>query len=55
MSLAFDEYGRPFIVIREQDKKKRTKGLEAHKVWTIHHIQTPKIFLIIYKHAFQNS
>ena len=34
MSLAFDEYGRPFIVIREQDKKKRTKGLEAHKVWT---------------------
>jgi len=32
MSLAFDEYGRPFIVIREQDRKKRTKGLEAHKV-----------------------
>ena len=32
MSLAFDEYGRPFIIIREQDKKKRTKGLEAHKV-----------------------
>ncbi len=32
MSLAFDEFGRPFIVIREQEKKKRTKGLEAHKV-----------------------
>ena len=32
MSLAFDEYGRPFIIIREQDKKRRTKGLEAHKV-----------------------
>jgi hypothetical protein len=32
MSLAFDEYGRPFIVIREQERKKRTKGLEAHKV-----------------------
>ena len=32
MSLAFDENGRPFIIIREQDKKKRTKGLEAHKV-----------------------
>jgi T-complex protein 1 subunit epsilon len=32
MSLAFDEYGRPFIVIREQDRKRRTKGLEAHKV-----------------------
>ena len=32
MSLAFDEYGRPFIVIRDQATKKRTKGLEAHKV-----------------------
>ena len=32
MSLAFDEYGRPFIILREQEKKKRTKGLEAHKV-----------------------
>ena len=35
MSLAFDENGRPFIIIREQDKKKRTKGLEAHKVRTL--------------------
>jgi len=31
MSLAFDEYGRPFIIIREQEKKRRVKGLEAHK------------------------
>lgn len=31
MSLAFDEYGRPFIILREQDRKRRTKGLEAHK------------------------
>jgi len=31
MSLAFDEYGRPFIIIREQDKKKRLKGIEAYK------------------------
>lgn len=30
-SLAFDEYGRPFIIIRDQDKKKRLTGLEAHK------------------------
>ena len=29
--LALDEYGRPFIILREQDKKKRLKGLEAHK------------------------
>ena len=32
MSVAFDEYGRPFIILREQDKKARVKGLEAHKV-----------------------
>jgi hypothetical protein len=32
MSLAYDENGRPFIILREQDQKKRVKGLEAHKV-----------------------
>merc|ERR1712166_488065 len=32
MSLAFDENGRPFIILREQEEKKRVKGLEAHKV-----------------------
>lgn len=31
MSLAFDEYGRPFIIIKEQEKKSRIKGLEAQK------------------------
>ena len=31
MSLAFDEYGRPFLIIRDMDQKKRIKGLEAHK------------------------
>ena len=36
MSLAFDENGRPFIILREQDKKKRVKGLEAHKVKYTH-------------------
>lgn len=35
MSLAFDESGRPFIILREQQKKKRVKGLEAHKVSSI--------------------
>jgi T-complex protein 1 subunit epsilon len=35
MSLAFDESGRPFIILREQSKKKRVKGLEAHKVSNI--------------------
>ncbi len=32
MSLAFDEYGRPFIVLREQDTKHRIKGVDAIKV-----------------------
>jgi len=27
MSLAFDEYGRPFIVLKEQDTKTRIKGV----------------------------
>lgn len=31
MSLAFDEFGRPFIIIKEQDSKKRIKGIEALK------------------------
>merc|ERR1740129_1218648 len=29
--LAVDEYGNPFIIMEEQDKKKRLKGIEAHK------------------------
>ena len=29
--LTFDEYGRPFIVIRDQEKKARLKGLDAQK------------------------
>lgn len=31
MSLVFDEHGRPFIIVREQEKKKRIVGLEAHR------------------------
>eukprot|EP00744_Colponema_vietnamica_P000456 GILI01000823.1.p1 GENE.GILI01000823.1~~GILI01000823.1.p1 ORF type:complete len:553 (+),score=183.87 GILI01000823.1:51-1661(+) len=31
MSLAYDEFGRPFIIIREQSQKSRVKGLEAYK------------------------
>ncbi|KAK3106362.1 hypothetical protein FSP39_018490 [Pinctada imbricata] len=30
-TLAFDEYGRPFIIVRDQDKKQRLTGIEAHK------------------------
>ncbi|CAL5219723.1 g1618 [Coccomyxa viridis] len=31
MSLAFDEFGRPFIILREQEKKQRIRGIEAQK------------------------
>uniref|UniRef100_A0AAY4AH29 T-complex protein 1 subunit epsilon n=1 Tax=Denticeps clupeoides TaxID=299321 RepID=A0AAY4AH29_9TELE len=30
-TIAFDEYGRPFIIIKDQDKKSRLTGLEALK------------------------
>ena len=29
MSLAFDEFGRPYIIVKEQEKKRRVKGLDA--------------------------
>ncbi|TVU43638.1 hypothetical protein EJB05_10124 [Eragrostis curvula] len=31
MALAFDEFGRPFIILREQEKKSRLRGLDAQK------------------------
>jgi len=31
MSLAFDEFGRPFIIIKDQGQKSRVKGLAAQK------------------------
>jgi T-complex protein 1 subunit epsilon len=34
MSLAFDEFGKPYLIVREHTKKKRTKGIEAVKVNT---------------------
>ena len=31
-----DEYGRPVIILREQEKKSRLRGIEAHKVFQFH-------------------
>jgi T-complex protein 1 subunit epsilon len=31
MSLVYDEHGRPFIIVREQEKKRRLTGLEAQR------------------------
>jgi hypothetical protein len=30
--VTFDEYGRPFIILRDQERKSRMTGLEAQKV-----------------------
>lgn len=32
-TVAFDEYGRPFIILRDQEKQKRLTGIDAIKVW----------------------
>lgn len=32
MSLTFDEFGNPYIILREQEKKQRIKGLDAIRV-----------------------
>lgn len=32
MSMVFDEFGRPFIIVRDQEKQERIKGIEAIKV-----------------------
>ena len=31
MSLVFDEYGKPFIIIRDQGSQKRLTGIDAQK------------------------
>ena len=31
-TVAFDEYGRPFIILRDQETKTRLSGLDAIKV-----------------------
>ena len=38
---ASDEYGRPFIIVREQEKKQRMHGIEAQKVIS---------FLVYFRH-----
>jgi len=33
MSVAFDEFGRPYIILREQARTRRLKGPEAYRVF----------------------
>lgn len=34
-SIAFDEYGRPFIILKDQDRQKRLTGTDAIKVRSV--------------------
>ena len=45
MSLVFDEYGRPFIILREQQEQARIKGLEAQKVNILNVVKISDAFL----------
>jgi T-complex protein 1 subunit epsilon len=40
-TLAFDEFGRPVLILRGQESKTRLFGMEAHKVF----IQYPSYLL----------
>lgn len=31
-TINFDEFGRPFLILKDQDKKKRLTGIDAVKV-----------------------
>lgn len=59
-TVAFDEYGRPFIILRNQEKQKRLTGIDAIKVFLYYlnnfffhfnYKSNKKIFLI-FSHDF---
>ena len=43
-SLAFDEYGRPFLILKDQASQRRLTGKDAVKVRTALRFLTPAIF-----------
>lgn len=44
-SIAFDEFGRPFIILRDQENQKRLTGLDALKVRLCQIVLTDHVFL----------
>jgi hypothetical protein len=48
MQIIIDEYGRPFIVIREQAQKQRIRGLEAQKVTKERRNEKRKTFFLFF-------
>ena len=53
-TLAFDEFGRPFIIIKDQSTKKRLHGIEVHKVRSHEDHMTPiqLFYFIMYSLTF---
>ena len=49
MSMVFDEFGRPYIIVKDQEQKQRLKGIDAIKVNTHKMISCPsyQFFYII--------
>lgn len=43
-TVAFDEYGRPFIILRDQESQKRLTGIDALKVSYSYFSQIPYLF-----------
>ena len=47
-AIAFDEFGRPFIILKEQEKRKRLTGLDAQKVWFVQYIHKHLEMIMLY-------
>ena len=52
-SLAFDEYGRPFLILRDQDNQKRITGKDAIKVFAVYYNYFVK-YKIVLLHQCRN-
>lgn len=45
-AVAFDEYGRPFIILRDQEKQKRLTGTDALKVSYFYFLLINYLFIL---------
>lgn len=50
-TLAFDEFGRPFFFLKDQDKQKRLVGNEAIKV-SICSISVSQLFTLLFAEPY---
>ena len=56
-SIAFDEFGRPFIILRDQENQKRLTGNDAIKVreYVVFFFKNHMILLIIFKISLKTN